>query len=246
MLWREYRRRQQRYRWRFLCSFPAHVDGVPVTITDLHEAGLSFTAEGMNIAVGSTVPVNFQAALGDLSVPVEGSATVVRSQSREGGLTVYGCTVEWSTPRDRRNVIDLCYVFLAAQDRGYVVELDAQVAQTCRDVLGPDAGTLGADPALNQAFTECLQNGGPAAEQLANEANGNGADPADPNAGNSSASPATTVRPLQRSRRLVLALWIQRQLGRASPCRLRLCAPLSAGGNLSPLLPSTHGMRQRL
>ncbi|MCF8525998.1 MAG: hypothetical protein K9G24_00600 [Candidatus Nanopelagicales bacterium] len=54
----------------------------------------------------------------------------------------------------------------------------AQVAQICRDVLGPDAGTLGADPALNQAFTECLRNGGPTAEQLANQANGNGADPA--------------------------------------------------------------------
>ena len=74
----------------------------------------------------------------------------------------------------------------AAQDQA------AQVAQTCRDVLGPDAGTLGADPALNQAFTECLQNGGPTAEQLANQANGNGADPADPNADNSTATPTTT------------------------------------------------------
>jgi cellulose synthase (UDP-forming) len=126
MLWREYRRRQQRYRWRFRCNLPAHIDGVPVAITDLHEAGLSFTAEGMNIAVGSTAPVYFQAALSDLLVAVKGSATVVRSQSREGDSTVYGCTVEWSTPQDRRNVIDLCYVFLAAQDRGYVEERDAQ------------------------------------------------------------------------------------------------------------------------
>lgn len=76
--------------------------------------------------------------------------------------------------------------FQAAQDQA------AQVAQTCRDVVGLDAGTLGADPALNQAFLECLQNGGPTAEQLANQANGNGADPADPNAGNSTATPATT------------------------------------------------------
>lgn len=120
MLWREYRRKQQRYRWRFRCDIPARVDGHPATITDLHEAGLSFAAVGAEFAMGSELGLQFTAPLGDQEVAVHGQATIVRSTSHEDGSATYGCTVVWASPEDRRTVIDLCYVFLAAQDRGYV------------------------------------------------------------------------------------------------------------------------------
>lgn len=120
MLWREYRRHQQRYLWRFRCDIPARVQGRAATITDLHEAGLSFAATGPEFAVGSALPLEFIAPLGDHEAAVKGRVTLVRSQSRDDGTIVYGCTAEWSSPEDRRNVIDLCYVFLAGQDRGYL------------------------------------------------------------------------------------------------------------------------------
>jgi hypothetical protein len=120
MLWREYRRKQQRYRWRFRCDIPARVDGRPATITDLHEAGLSFAAAGAEFAVGSELRLEFTAPLGDQEVAVHGKATIVRSTPHEDGSATYGCTAVWASPEDRRSVIDLCYVFLAAQDRGYV------------------------------------------------------------------------------------------------------------------------------
>jgi cellulose synthase (UDP-forming) len=122
MLWREYRRRQQRYRWRFRCDLPAHAQGIPATITDLHETGLSIVTRAGRIDTGSTIPVAFQALLDDRKVSIHGDATVVRSRERKDGSHVYGCTIEWSSPEDRRNVLDLCYVFLAAQDRGYIEE----------------------------------------------------------------------------------------------------------------------------
>ena len=120
MLAREYRRRQHRFRWRFRCDLPALVDGHPVTVTDLHETGLSFTSEDRDFAVHDRLRIEFMAPLGGDGVRVSGRITIVRSHLGAQGTVVYGCTVDWSSAADRRNVIDLCYVFLAAQDLGYV------------------------------------------------------------------------------------------------------------------------------
>lgn len=125
MLWREYRRRQQRYRWRFRCEIPAQINDMPATIIDLHEAGLSFIPISGSFDLDSITTVEFQAFLGDHRVDISGIATIVRSQVRDDGSTVFGCTIEWSSPEDRRNVIDLCYVFLAAEDREYLEQQDA-------------------------------------------------------------------------------------------------------------------------
>ncbi|MFM1965044.1 MAG: hypothetical protein RL134_769 [Actinomycetota bacterium] len=119
MLAREYGRRQHRYRWRFRCSLPAEVDGYPVTVTDLHEAGLSFTCEDRDFAVHHRLAIEFMAPL-DQDVLIRGVVTIVRTHVSDRGHVVYGCTVDWASAADRRNVIDLCYVFLAAQDLGYV------------------------------------------------------------------------------------------------------------------------------
>jgi cellulose synthase (UDP-forming) len=120
MLVREYGRRQHRYRWRFRSDIPAVVDGYAVTITDLHEAGLSFTSEERGFSVHDRLAIEFVAPLGEEQACVRGTITVVRTHVRDDDAVVYGCTAEWSSASDRRNVIDLCYVFLAAQDLGYV------------------------------------------------------------------------------------------------------------------------------
>jgi len=120
MLAREYRRKQHRYRWRFRCSIPARVAGRSVTITDLHEAGLSFTAQAGAFTIGDHCPVELEAPLGSDRASVNGQVTVVRTLAGSDDSVTYGCTATWSSSADRRNVIDLCYVFLAAQDLGYV------------------------------------------------------------------------------------------------------------------------------
>ena len=126
MLMREYSRRQHRYRWRFRCDLPALVEEHPVTVTDLHEAGLSFTCADRAFSVHDRLPIEFTAPLGQAAARVAGCITVVRVHVGDQGRVVYGCTVDWSSTADRRNVIDLCYVFLAAQDLGYV---ESQVPQ---------------------------------------------------------------------------------------------------------------------
>jgi cellulose synthase (UDP-forming) len=120
MLVREYRRRQLRYLWRFACDIPARVGGHDAVIYDLHESGMSFRAPDDNLKLGMTVPVEFAAVLGDHSVPVRGEVTILRSMGGDGALRTFGGTVSWATAEDRRNVIDLCYVFLAARDLGYL------------------------------------------------------------------------------------------------------------------------------
>jgi cellulose synthase (UDP-forming) len=120
MLVREYRRRQLRYLWRFACDIPARVGGHDAVIYDLHESGMSFRAPDDNLKLGMTVPVEFAAVLGDHSVPVRGEVAILRSMGGDGALRTFGGTVSWATAEDRRNVIDLCYVFLAARDLGYL------------------------------------------------------------------------------------------------------------------------------
>jgi hypothetical protein len=126
MLAREYRRRQHRYRWRFRCDIPARVAGHHVTINDLHEAGLSFMARDGEFSIGDRIQVEFEAPLGDDRVSVSGHVTVVRMLAGSHGSATYGCTAEWASSADRRNVIDLCYVFLVAQDMGYVEKETSQ------------------------------------------------------------------------------------------------------------------------
>jgi hypothetical protein len=120
MLVREYRRQQHRYRWRFRCDIPAVIGGHQVTITDLHEAGLSFTANDGDFSIGDRIPVEFDAQLGGDHVSVSGHVAIVRTLAGDQGRATFGCTAEWASSADRRNVIDLCYVFLVAQDMGYV------------------------------------------------------------------------------------------------------------------------------
>jgi hypothetical protein len=126
MLVREYRRQQHRYRWRFRCDIPAEVGGHQVTITDLHEAGLSFTAHEGDFSIGDRIPVEFDAQLGSDRVSVSGHVTIVRTLAGDQARATFGCTAEWASSADRRNVIDLCYVFLVAQDMGYVEKETSQ------------------------------------------------------------------------------------------------------------------------
>jgi hypothetical protein len=57
---------------------------------------------------------------------VSGHITIVRTLAGGPGRAIFGCTAEWASAADRRNVIDLCYVFLAAQDGGYVEKETSQ------------------------------------------------------------------------------------------------------------------------
>ncbi|MEY4171258.1 MAG: glycosyl transferase [Actinomycetota bacterium] len=126
MLMREYRRQQHRYRWRFRCSIPAEIGGHQVTITDLHEAGLSFTAHDGDFSIGDRIPVKFDAQLGGDRVGVSGHVAILRTRADGQGRAIFGCTAEWASSADRRNLIDLCYVFLVAQDMGYVEKETSQ------------------------------------------------------------------------------------------------------------------------
>ncbi len=120
MLAREYRRRQKRQRWRFTCNLPAIIGGQPVVITDLHEEGLSFTSQGSGIHVGNLARVEFGADVADRHVNIRGIARIVRKASLPGDALIFGCTVEWDSDADRRDLIDLCYVRLAGDDRAYL------------------------------------------------------------------------------------------------------------------------------
>jgi len=126
MLVREYRRQQHRYRWRFRCDIPAEIGAHHVTITDLHEAGLSFTANDGDFSIGERIPVDFDADLGGDRVSVSGHVAIIRTLAGDQGRATFGCTAEWASSADRRNVIDLCYVFLVAQDMGYVEKETSQ------------------------------------------------------------------------------------------------------------------------
>lgn len=125
MLVREYRRRQKRQRWRFTCSIPAAIAGTQAVITDLHEEGLSFESETSGINFGDLVTVEFQADLPEGPVEIHGVARVVRKATLEGEKSRFGCTIEWDGNRDRRDLIDLCYVRLASDDRAYLESTSA-------------------------------------------------------------------------------------------------------------------------
>lgn len=120
MLAREYRRRQMRQRWRFTCSIPAVIGGRQAIITDLHEDGLSFRSEPNGIHVGDLVRVEFRADVAEGPVQIHGIARVVRKAPLEGDMSAFGCTVEWDSDADRRDLIDLCYVRLAGDDHAYL------------------------------------------------------------------------------------------------------------------------------
>ncbi|MGA0979464.1 MAG: glycosyltransferase family 2 protein [Candidatus Nanopelagicales bacterium] len=120
MLAREYRRRQKRQRWRFACSIPADIGGKQAVITDLHEEGLSFTSDASDIHTDDLVRVDFSADVADRRVQIHGVARVVRKAPLPGDAWNFGCTVEWDSDTDRRDLIDLCYVRLAGDDRAYL------------------------------------------------------------------------------------------------------------------------------
>ena len=120
MLTREYRRRQKRQRWRFTCSIPAVIGGRQAVITDLHEDGLSFESESSDIHTDDLVRVDFSADVADRRVQIHGVARVVRKAPLPGDAWNFGCTVEWDSDTGRRDLIDLCYVRLAGDDRAYL------------------------------------------------------------------------------------------------------------------------------
>ena len=111
---RELRRTQSRALWRFSVQLDATANGVPTTVTDIHEAGVSMTGPHGLAEVGDAVRIAIAPVSGTDLSPVEGKLAV-RRVIGHGEHTVYSGTVEWSRDEDRRGVIALCYADLAHQ-----------------------------------------------------------------------------------------------------------------------------------
>jgi cellulose synthase (UDP-forming) len=120
MLGREYRRRQKRQRWRFDCHIPASIGGQSAIITDAHEDGLSFTSDAVSLDIGDLARVHFEVDLSGRHATIDGTVHVVRKTALGDCGYAFGCTAKWATDDDRRDLIDLCYVTLAARDAAYL------------------------------------------------------------------------------------------------------------------------------
>lgn len=109
---RELRRTQKRALWRFSVHLNATLDGAPVTVTDLHEAGLSLLGPGGLAHEGDEADLVIAGVPGSDLAPVRGIVTV-RRVIGHGEHTSYSGPVRWPTDTDRRGVIALCYADLA-------------------------------------------------------------------------------------------------------------------------------------
>lgn len=109
---RELRRTQRRALWRFAVHLDASVDGTRVTVTDIHESGISMIAPHGLADVGQDLRVAIDAVPGSDLAAVTG-VMAVRRVIGHGEHTVYSGSVEWASDEDRKGIIALCYADLA-------------------------------------------------------------------------------------------------------------------------------------
>lgn len=109
---RELRRTQKRALWRFDVRLDGLVNGTEVTITDIHETGVSLVGPSGLAEVGEDVPL-VVAPPAESDLPPASGVLTVRRVIGTGPHTVYGGPVRWLADEDRRGVIALCYAELA-------------------------------------------------------------------------------------------------------------------------------------
>jgi cellulose synthase (UDP-forming) len=118
LIGREMGRRQLRSLWRFPVSLPAAVNEHPVTITDMHELGMSF--RGPAEASDPNRPVPFRIPY---EVPGEPMRQVAGhfAQTRRikvGADYIHAGEISWRDASSRRDALDLCYSIIAKRQTG--------------------------------------------------------------------------------------------------------------------------------
>lgn len=109
---RELTRTQRRALWRFAVQLDGEANGFPVTVTDIHESGISMVGRYGIGAVGSEVTVVITNPPESDLPPATGTMSI-RRVIGTGNHTVYGGPVHWKSDEDRHGVIALCYADLA-------------------------------------------------------------------------------------------------------------------------------------
>lgn len=113
---RELRRTQRRALWRFAVHLNGVARGVDVVVTDIHESGVSLVGPPNLAAVGEELPFDLPTPQGTEVPPIKGVMTV-RRVIDTGPHAVYGGPVSWMSTDDRFGVLDLCYAYLAHEQR---------------------------------------------------------------------------------------------------------------------------------
>ena len=109
---RELARTQKRALWRFSVHLEGSADGTPVTVTDVHESGVSLVGPPELAEEGDDLPLVLAAYPGTDLPPISGVMSV-RRVIGGGAHAVYGGPVKWSTSEDRYGIVDLCYAHLS-------------------------------------------------------------------------------------------------------------------------------------
>lgn len=109
---RELMRTQHRALWRFTVDLKGYLAGVPVTIKDIHESGLSLIGPLGLCHEGEDVPLIVEPPT-EADVSSLSGKFHVRRVINTGEKAAYGGTVTWDPGGDRYGVIDLCYAHLA-------------------------------------------------------------------------------------------------------------------------------------
>ena len=113
---RELRRTQRRALWRFNVRLKAHARETAVTITTIHEDGVSLVGPSGIAHVGDDVAFFIDPLPGTDLVGVSGVLCVKRVIG-EGVHTSFSGPVRWPTEEDRHGVLSLCYADLAHHQR---------------------------------------------------------------------------------------------------------------------------------
>ena len=107
------RRRQYRALWRFSAGLPATADDSPVRVVDLHESGLSFIGPVDRWTESDQVRLTISGPA-EHPVTAHGVATIHRVINA-GSEASYAGSVVWDTDKDRWEIQDLCYAYLAQE-----------------------------------------------------------------------------------------------------------------------------------
>ena len=109
---RELARTQKRALWRFSVHLDGEAGGEAVTVTDVHESGVSLVGPNGLAQEGDELPLTLAAYPGSDLPPINGVMTV-RRVIGTGPHSVYGGPVTWNSTDDRFGIVDLCYAHLS-------------------------------------------------------------------------------------------------------------------------------------
>lgn len=109
---RELARTQKRALWRFAVRLDGTAGGQPVTVTDVHESGVSLVGPHALAEEGDELPLTLAAYPGSDLPPINGVMSV-RRVIGNGPHSVYGGPVTWNSTDDRFGIVDLCYAHLS-------------------------------------------------------------------------------------------------------------------------------------